>query len=213
MIQSTHDPRTGNDLPVADNLGDYLSAYSQTVHQALGALPRAPFQAALQLLEKTLQKKGRIFVGGNGGSSAIADHLCCDWMKGIHSPGKPTLKVQSLTANSALFTALANDFGYEKTLSTQIEMLGEEGDVAVLISSSGNSPNIIAAAHAARTKKMPILGFTGFSGGKLKELSDISLHIAINNYGMVEDAHQTLMHVLSQYLGKVRDSASAVAAK
>ena len=141
----------------------------------------------------------QIYVCGNGGSAAIADHLCCDWSKGTHFSELPALKTQSLSANTALFTACANDFGYEKSFSTQIEIFGGPGDILLAISSSGNSPNILAAVGAAREKQMTSIGMCGFSGGKLKSIADLCLHVAFDNYGLVEDAHQILMHVLAQY--------------
>ncbi|MEW6058133.1 MAG: SIS domain-containing protein [Bdellovibrionota bacterium] len=199
------DPRTKNEIPQADNIADYLSGYSQKLHDAAARLPRANLENAFELLVKTMKLGGQIYVGGNGGSAAIADHLCCDWLKGTYIETKPALRVHSMSSNSALFTALANDFGYEHTLSRQLEMLGEPGDLAVLISSSGNSPNVVKAAEAALAKGMPVLGLTGFSGGKLRELATVSLHVQANNYGIVEDTHQMLMHVLAQYLNKTRE--------
>jgi phosphoheptose isomerase len=97
---------------------------------------------------------------------------------------------------------LANDLGYENSISQQVEMMAEPGDVIVLISSSGNSLNVVKAAETARAKEVSVVGLTGFTGGKLRDLAEISLHVPIANYGIVEDAHQILMHVISQYLSQ-----------
>jgi phosphoheptose isomerase len=151
-----------------------------------------------------LYSGARVYVAGNGGSASIANHLTCDWMKGTHVTGKPALKVHSLGSNGTLLTAIANDFGFEESFAHQVELLGEAGDLLVLISSSGNSANIVRALEVARLKRMKIIGLTGFTGGKLKELCDVSLHVPVHNYGIVEDTHQSLMHCLAQFLEKSR---------
>lgn len=138
----------------------------------------------------------KIYVGGNGGSAAISNHLCCDFMKGAN------LRVMSLSCNTPLITAIGNDLGYEKTLSFQLEKTLTRADLVLLISSSGNSPNIIEAAHVAKRIGAPLVGMTGFDGGSLAQLSDVSIHIPINNYGVVEDCHQSIMHIISQYIAQ-----------
>lgn len=196
----TNDPRDKNFCPKAPTAAEYLLAYSQSVHEAVQKIPADLVNAVFYQLSKTVENGGRIYIAGNGGSAAIASHLCCDWMKGTRLDGHPNLKVHSLAENTALLTALANDVSYEDCFSEQIQMFGEEGDLVVLISSSGNSPNVVKAAKAAREKKMSVISFTGFAGGILKEVSDLTLHVPIANYGMVEDGHQMLMHVLAQFL-------------
>ncbi len=194
------DPRTKNKTFSMTSPSAYLGEYVATVQKSLAQIPAERLDQALALLNDALRGNKRIYVCGNGGSAAIADHLCCDWTKGTFIPGQPALKTHSLVANNALMTALGNDYGYEKTFSTQVEIYGESGDVLVAISSSGNSPNIVGAVEAARSKGLKVLGLSGFSGGKLALLSDVSLHAPFDNYGLVEDCHQILMHVLSQYL-------------
>ncbi len=194
------DPRSKNKTFSMESPMAYLKEYVSALEQTIRKVPAAPLQDAINLLEATIKASRRIYVCGNGGSAAIADHLCCDWTKGTKVVGQPALKTHSLTANGAMMTALANDFGFEDTFSAQVEMYGEAGDVLVAISSSGNSPNIAKAAEAARARGMKVIGLSGFSGGKLSELADISLHTPFDNYGLVEDCHQMLMHVLSQYL-------------
>ncbi len=200
------DPRFKNKLPEASEISGYLKGYVQELSVALSKVSAEQLKKAESLLLKTIENGNRVYVAGNGGSASIGDHLCCDWLKGTFVSGKPALKVHALASNTALLTALANDFGYEKSFAAQIEMLGEKGDVAVLISSSGNSPNIIAAAEIAQKKGMIILGMSGFEGGKLSQISDISLHVPVHNYGIAEDGHQIMMHVLTQSLNKHRDS-------
>ncbi|MBI3544490.1 MAG: SIS domain-containing protein [Deltaproteobacteria bacterium] len=199
------DPRDNNEIPDAGSAAEYFSAYARELGVALAKISPEQIEAAYDVLRGALKSGARIYVAGNGGSAAISDHLCCDWLKGTYVPGQPALKVHSLTANTALFTALGNDFGYDATIARQVEMLGEPGDVLILISSSGNSANIIKAADSARARKMKVIGMTGFNGGKLAASADVSLYVPAHNYGMAEDAHQMLMHSLAQFLNKERD--------
>ena len=108
-----------------------------------------------------------------------------------------------------LYSAIANDIGFEAVFSHQIALTGRAGDVLVAISSSGNSPNILAGVDAAKEAGMVTIGLSGFSGGKLRASADIVLHVDIDNYGIVEDAHQALCHVLAQFIACGRDGISA----
>ncbi len=125
--------------------------------------------------------------------------------------GHNALKVVSLSSNLPFLTAIANDISYQDTLSYQLKVFLENNfavnktSPVILISSSGNSPNIVEAAKVARHLGSPLIGLTGFEGGELKKLSDISLHVPIHNYGVVEDCHQSLMHIIAQYIRKERD--------
>jgi phosphoheptose isomerase len=139
-------------------------------------------------------------VAGNGGSAAIADHLLCDWVKGTYTPSQPAIYVHSLVSNAALLTAVANDFSYEESFARQLEMQGQPGDLLCTISSSGNSPNILAVMRRASALGIKTIAFTGFSGGEASRMADISIHVAANNYGVVEDCHQSLMHNIAQYV-------------
>ncbi len=195
----TPDPRRLNKTFSADSIQSYLKDYVANLQQVLLHIDTKEFEKVLAKLAEVTATGKKIYVCGNGGSAAIADHLCCDWSKGTHFQDKAAIKTQSLASNTALFTACANDFGYEKSFSAQLEMFGEKGDVLLAISSSGNSPNILQAVSVAREKGMTSIGLCGFSGGKLKSSADICLYVAFDNYGLVEDAHQILMHVLAQY--------------
>ena len=195
-------------LPQGDVLHDFFKNYSLTLSSALESVSKDQLDAVFSLLKSALKRKSHIYTGGNGGSAAIANHLCCDWMQGTRVSGQPALKVHSLSSNIPLLTALANDRGYENSLSEQVETLMEPGDVLVLISSSGESANIVRAAELAKKKGLTVIGLTGFSGGKLRELSNACLHVHAQNYGVIEDAHQAVMHVLAQFLQKERSSTS-----
>ena len=161
---------------------------------ALLGLDSTALNAALSRIKQTADLGGTLFVAGNGGSAAIAEHLMCDFMKGAG------LKVISLCSNVSLLTALANDIEYAEIFRAKLKMFGScQRDCLFLISSSGNSPNVINAAKYAEEISMSVIGLTGFSGGELRSLSDVSLHISAHNYGIVEDSHQAIMHILTQW--------------
>ncbi len=199
------DPRHRNELCDRTSVGTYLLDYAARLKDALATIDGSALERALELIETATARGNKIYAIGNGGSAAIADHLCCDWVKGTHVHGHPTVSAQSLSANVALYSAIANDFGFEGVFSRQLEFLGREGDVLLAISSSGNSSNIIAALNAAHNIGMSSIGLSGFGGGKLKALANINLHISANNYGLVEDAHQAVCHVIAQYIALGRD--------
>jgi len=124
----------------------------------------------------------------------------CDWVKGTFTPSHRPIHVHSLVSDTALLTACANDFGYEASFSRQLEMQAQPGDILICISSSGNSANILAVLRKARAMQLKTIALTGFSGGESMQLADISLHVAVHNYGIVEDCHQILMHNIAQYI-------------
>jgi phosphoheptose isomerase len=126
-------------------------------------------------------------------------------MTGTCSDHHPAIDATSLTANMANYSAIANDFGFEQVFAKQIRMVGKAGDVLVAISSSGNSPNIVLGVEAARAQGLRTIGLSGFSGGALRRSVDVSLHVDVANYGVVEDAHQAVIHVLAQFIASRRD--------
>jgi D-sedoheptulose 7-phosphate isomerase len=155
---------------------------------------------ASKLLEKTIKNKKKIFVCGNGGSTSISNHYLCDYLKLLRTKTNLKPNIISLSSSLELITAIANDISYEEIFSYQAKCFANKGDIFIIISSSGNSKNIIKLAKFAKKNKYKIIGFTGFDGGKLKKISDISIHFPKNNYGLSEDSHHILMHIIMQYL-------------
>jgi len=193
----------------ASHIGEYLQKYSKALGEALGQVDQKSLAAAFAELKATMARGGHIYVAGNGGSASISDHLCCDFAKGTYLPNQPALKTHSLSANSALLTAIGNDMGFENIFSHQLKILGKKGDTIIFISSSGDSRNIINAAKAAREMNISTIGLTGFSGGEVKPWLDVHLYVPANNYGIVEDSHQALMHVISQFINVERGKTAA----
>ena len=148
-------------------------------------------------------KEGKqIFVLGNGGSATTACHFARDLQISTAVEGKPRVRTTSLTDNVALVTSLANDIDYSLIFKEQLIGQLNEGDVAIGITSSGNSPNILKAMEFARCQGAVIIGLIGFGGGKLQELTHKSVVLSSQDYGPVEDTHLVLAHLIT-YL--VRD--------
>ncbi|MCA6383572.1 MAG: SIS domain-containing protein [Cytophagales bacterium] len=149
-----------------------------------------------------------IYVCGNGGSAAIAEHLACDCVKGVATDSKNdfALNVVSLSSNLPMISAIANDIGYDEVFSKQLQWLSWNlkdfgnyaSDTLIVISSSGNSPNIIKAIEKAKERGMNTVAIVGFDGGKAKELANWTIHIPSDNYGIIEDASQAIMHFMAQ---------------
>lgn len=184
-------------------LGDaglYADAYFSRLSAAASTVDRSALAAAGKLLAQRASQGRMIYSCGNGGSAAIANHLVCDCMKGVRTNSWLKPKVNSLSATVELLTAIGNDIGFDDLFSFQLESLGAKDDVLIAISSSGASPNIIRAITRARDLGMATIAMTGFGGGEAARLADVSLHVTAENYGLVEDVHQSLMHILAQFL-------------
>ena len=155
----------------------------------------------IRLLEDTLVTNSRIYIIGNGGSSATASHMVNDLGAGLRRRDIVNFDVISLGDNSPVVTAIANDIGYENIFYMQMKGLLNPSDVLIAISCSGDSPNIIKAAEYARGLGSKIIGVTGFNGGHLKKISDVNFHVHAgkNEYGLVEDVHMILDHIIYSY--------------
>ncbi len=194
------DPREKNKIFSNESIDSYLNDYADELKRALQSIDRAELKKAEDILREYYHNDRYIFTVGNGGSHAIADHLACDFVKGSYKSEKQRFKVIPLGSLTALNSAAANDFGHDKSFSKLIEFLGEENGLLIAISSSGNSQNIIEAVNFNRSRGGRTIGLSGFDGGKLKEISDASIHVDANNYGIVEDSHQSIMHIFSQFV-------------
>lgn len=154
----------------------------------------------LNLLIDTAKKHKRIYIFGNGGSSATASHFQNDFGKGISEYVDDKFRFQCLNDNVATLMAVANDIGFEEVFRFQLNGVIEPGDVVIAISGSGNSKNVINAVEYAKKCGNKVIGFTGYNGGKLKELSDISLHVPINSMQVTEDVHMVFDHLMMSIL-------------
>lgn len=195
-----NNPGDKNELFDTSSMGSFLAAYAGRLHEALLAVDAAALDRARAAIEQAGTRGNHIYAIGNGGSAAIADHLCCDLTKGTDHQGCKPIITSSLTTNMPLYSAIANDLEFGEVFAAQLGYFGKEGDVLLAISSSGNSENIVRAVGRAKALGMTVIGLSGFAGGRLREQADIALHVPVDNYGVVEDAHQALMHVLAQFI-------------
>jgi D-sedoheptulose 7-phosphate isomerase len=177
---------------------EYLCSFEELLHRIdLEAVERIARE-----LGAARERGATIYIAGNGGSAATASHWVNDLGKGTKACGMSPMRVMSLSDNISWLTALANDEGYERVFSGQLENFAKEGDVLIVISASGNSPNLLRAVETARERKLLTIGFLGFDGGALKNMVNEYLWIvtAKGAYGLVESAHSLLCHILTTCL-------------
>lgn len=182
------------------DIGAFADAYFAAARRAADSVDRAALKAAGSVLAKAYEARAQVFVCGNGGSAAISNHLVCDHLKGVQTDTALRPRVISLASNIETITAVANDISYDDIFAYQLRTLADAGDVLVSISSSGDSENVVRACRWAKDNGLKVIAMTGFSGGRTRELADVSLHVAGDNYGVIEDTHQSLMHILAQFL-------------
>ena len=151
---------------------------------------------ALNLLLDAQKNHKRIYVFGNGGSSATASHIQNDFGKGVSEWVEDKFRFQCLNDNIPTVMAIANDIGFDEVFRFQLRGVIEPGDLVMSISGSGNSKNVINAVEYAKSRGNKIIGLTGFSGGKLKELSDVSLHVPVHSMQVTEDVHMIFDHLM-----------------
>ena len=143
----------------------------------------------------------QVFICGNGGSAGNAIHLANDFLYGIASKVmKPGLRVEALPANSAVLTCLANDIGYQEVFAEQIRVKGDQGDLLIVLSGSGNSENVVRAVDAAKNLDMITCGILGYSGGKCLSRVDIAIYFPIDDMQIAEDMQLIVGHMCMQYL-------------
>lgn len=185
---------------VTVNFNDFVDDYYIRFSKAVLDFDKAELEPILSIFDTVTDAGGTIWMAGNGGSAGIADHSVCDIVKGTYAPGKNPVRAISLSANGPLMTALGNDISYDDIYAEQLKYYLTEKDALLLVSSSGNSENVVRACALANEKDVPTIAFTGFEGGRLKEMADHVVHVPVQNYGIVEDIHQSLIHVLTQYM-------------
>ena len=182
------------------SVAEYASAYFDQGKAAAASVDAEKLEAAFVCLDAAYERGGMVYVCGNGGSASISNHLVCDHSKGGQTDTDLRPKVVSLSTNMEMITAIANDISFDDIFVYQLRTLAEDGDMLITISSSGDSENIVRAAGWAKEKGLDVIAFTGFDGGRSAKLATINLHVEGDNYGVVEDTHQSLMHILAQYI-------------
>lgn len=187
-----------------DRADAYGGAYVAELSRAFGTVDLAQINRAAEVLIGAYRRDAAVFVCGNGGSASIANHMQCDHMKGVGNGTDLTTRVYSLSTNVELLSAIANDLGYDKIFEHQLRCQARPGDVLVVVSSGGSSPNIMRALDWAGANGVATIALTGFDGGPARRQATVSIHVDSANYGIVEDVHQACMHLLAQYIRQSR---------
>ncbi|MBI3764725.1 MAG: SIS domain-containing protein [Chloroflexi bacterium] len=166
----------------------------------LRTMPGDRIAQVVAILRRARAAGRRIFLFGNGGSAATASHFACDLAKLTRREGQPDFKVIALTDNLPIFSAYANDNGYETVFAEPLKSLAEPGDVAIGLSTSGQSANVLRALEAARALGLTTIGFTGYDGGALKDKVEVCVIVPARHVGQIEDAHHVLQHAICRAL-------------
>jgi len=174
-------------VKAADYLGETRGVMARLDADLIDRISEQIWQAYEQ--ERT------VYLFGNGGSAALASHLACDLAKGTAANGRRRMRAVSLNDNLALLTALANDLEYDEIFAEQLHHI-EPGDVALAISSSGNSPNVVRGLKVAQQAGATTVAITGFKGGRVKSLCDMCLVVPSDNVQYIEDSHLSVMHAI-----------------
>jgi D-sedoheptulose 7-phosphate isomerase len=183
-------------------LSEYVTGYFERLKSTIDAMPIERIEAMGEVLFQAYRHGKQVFVIGNGGSAATASHMACDLGKNTIAPNRPRFRILSLSDNMPLFSALANDLGYQRVFAEQLVNLIRPGDVLVVISGSGNSPNIVEAMRYARERAATIIALLGFEGGAAIDLADEYILVPASDYGLIEDMHMILDHVLTGYFSE-----------
>jgi len=182
-----------NDLraqTVADPLRDAARVHEQAAQDTAAAVV-----IAVDTLQQALNSGGKVLIFGNGGSAADAQHFACE-LVGRFLRDRRALPAIALTADTSAVTAIANDYGFDRVFVRQIEALGRTGDVAIGISTSGSSPNVLAGIEAAKARGMKTVAFTGGGGGPIGAAADVHVNVPHDLTPRVQEVHRTLIHAV-----------------
>ena len=189
---------------------NFVKNYLEELKLRLDKLDPGRVEKIVDVLINAWKNDRQIFIIGNGGSAAIASHLACDLGKGtlkkIHDISEKRFRVSSLTDNTPLLTALANDVAYENVFAQQLYNCIGMGDILIAITGSGNSENILKALRVAQDKKAITVAFLGSDGGKAKNLSDYYIIYEDVHYGRIEDSHSILSHLICCWIREKIDN-------
>jgi D-sedoheptulose 7-phosphate isomerase len=183
-----------------DGKMNHSRRYINDLQSTLGRLPVDLIERVIAMLHDARLRNRQVFIMGNGGSASTASHFVCDLGKNTRRKGWPNFRVMGLTDNMAIFSALANDEGYENVFAQQLASFVGPGDIVIGISTSGNSANVVNAVKLGKKRGARTVGFTGFDSGQLGPLVDLNLHVPSDSIEQVEDIHLMLEHLICKAL-------------
>lgn len=179
-----------------------IDEYYTRLKASIDKIDRDEIDKAMNALKKARDNKKFVYIMGNGGSASTASHFAGDFNKGLSLNREDRFRFVCLNDNAATVLSLANDVDYESVFVEQLKNFLSDGDVVMAISGSGNSENVVRAVEYAKQKGNTVIGLSGYDGGKLKELSDIRLHIPVDDMQIVEDLHMVFDHLMMSILYK-----------
>jgi D-sedoheptulose 7-phosphate isomerase len=175
---------------------NFPTEYKSKLLTTLDTIDLDKVEEIIEVLARARDEGRQIFVCGNGGSAATANHFACDMVKGASYGREKRFRITALSEQIPTLTAYANDVGYEVVFVEQLKNFAREGDVLIAISGSGNSPNVVRAVEYANSIGCLTIGMSGRNGGKLKPLVKLSVHVSEDHMGRIEDAHMTVCHMI-----------------
>lgn len=184
----------------------YFESYIENLKSTLDEIDFKQVDAIIQCLWDAREEDKQVFILGNGGSASTASHFACDLAKGtidLKNANFRRFRAMSLTDNIALITAIGNDISYEDIFVEQLKNHLNPKDVVIVITSSGNSPNVLRAIEYASKRGATTIGLLGFNGGKAKDLVNISMVVSSRNCGISEDFHMIIVHILTQIIRRI----------
>ncbi len=177
----------------------FAAEYRTKLSGALETIDVDKVERVIEIFARVRDEDRQIFVCGNGGSAATANHFACDIVKGASYGREKRFRIMSLSEQIATLTAYSNDVGYESVFVEQLRNFARAGDVLIAISSSGNSPNVLRAVEHANSIDCYSIGFTGGGGGKLAKMVDLDVNVPEAHTGRIEDAHMIICHMIGYH--------------
>lgn len=178
------------------NYRNDIISYIEAEKRALDSLNISSIDSAINLIYEAYEREGTIYIFGNGGSAATASHYQNDFNKGLSEKPEKKFRVCCLNNDLPTLTAIANDISFDEVFRFQMKGRIKPGDIVIAISGSGNSQNVINAVEYAREQGNQVIGLCGYSGGRLKQLSDVTIHVNVDNMQLTEDIHMMLDHLM-----------------
>jgi len=186
--------------PFTEFARDYLAG----LKAAIDEIDPASLERVMEVLLEAKRDRRTVYVLGNGGSAATASHLASDLCRTEAGTGRRGLRAICLTDNVAAFTAVANDTGFETAFAELLALQVRQGDVVIAISGSGSSPNVLQGVEVARRRGATTVALVGFGGGELAALVDLAVCLECRHYGVAEDLHLALAHMIAIYMAGPR---------
>lgn len=181
---------------------EHYQNYTNLVVETLNKIDHNQLDQVKEALVKAKDEGKNIYIFGNGGSGGTASHIAGDFIKGASYKQQNRFRFSCLNDNFSAIGAISNDISYDHIFSEQLKNFAEEGDLVIGLSGSGNSENVVRGLQQAKTKKAIAIAVCGYSGGRIKELADLTIHVPVNDMEIAEDMHLMVFHMIKQAIIK-----------